>query len=120
MRHAPLLLSPLALLALPACDESVDCTTEARASVQLTIVDDSGASIPDASASYTIESESWPAPQDCEDMGEGTLICGWEVEDTFHIEVQAPGYATEELEVEVGGDECHVITEQIQVVLDPA
>ncbi|MCK6503934.1 hypothetical protein L6R53_11130 [Myxococcota bacterium] len=120
MRPPRLLLAATAHLPLLACEEGIDCTTEARASVQLTVVDAAGATIPDASATYTIESESWPAPQDCEDLGGGTLVCGWEVEDTFHIEVEAPGYAARTLEVEVGGDECHVITEQVEVVLDPA
>lgn len=121
MPRAPrLLLACTSLLPLVACLESVECTTEARASVQLTVVDASGAAIDGASATYTIESESWPQPQDCEDIGDGTLICGWEVEDLFHIEVEAPGYAAASVEIEVGGDECHVITELVEVELDPA
>lgn len=113
-------LAPLlgaSFLLLTGCDALVDCTTEARSSVQLTVVDAAGAPIAGAAATYTIEGESWPSPQDCEAMGDGVLVCGWEVEDVFHIEVTAPGYLSESLTIEVYGDECHVITEQIEVTL---
>lgn len=120
----PRRLASLSIVAVAAtltgCESLVDCTTDARASVQLTVVDSSGAAIAGASATYTIEDEDWPAPQPCEDMGGGTLVCGWEVDDTFHIEVTAPGYASETLELDVFADECHVITEQVTVTLQPA
>lgn len=118
----PALLAVLSTVALglSACDSLVTCTTEARASVQLTVVDAAGNTIAGASAEYTIESEQWPAPQPCEDLGGDTLVCGWEVEDTFHIEVSAPGYATETVEVDVFADECHVITELVEVTLQDA
>ncbi|MCB9778929.1 MAG: hypothetical protein H6742_10230 [Alphaproteobacteria bacterium] len=117
---APLLAALPAAAALSACETLGDCSTEARASVQLEVVDTLGDRIPGATATYTIEGENWPHPQDCEDLGGGDLVCGWEVDDVFHIEVSAPGYTTESVEIEVFADECHVITEQLSVELDPA
>ena len=114
-----LLLGSTLALTLTGCDE-LTCTTEARASVQLSVVDSAGSAISSASAEYTIEGEDWPEPQPCEDMGGGALVCGWEVDDVFHIEVSAPGYGSEMVEVEVFADECHVITEQVTVELEAA
>jgi len=118
-RHLLIPLTALTALSLglSGCGTLVDCTTEARASVQLTVVDGAGAAIDGASAQYTIESESWPSPQPCESVGGGVLVCGWEVEDTFHIDVSAPGYLSQTVQVEVWADQCHVITEEVGVTM---
>ena len=113
-RLVPLLLTPLLL---SACHEA--CTDLAAASVQLSVVDPSGDPLEGAQAEYTILEEDWAAPEPCEEMEPGELICGWELEATFEIQVEAQGHSSEFLEVAVGADVCHVITEQREVELQP-
>ena len=115
---ALLLACPLAFGCLTE-DDGVDCTTLAAASVQLTVSDPSGAAIPGATAEYTVSGEDWTAPEPCEQMPDGTFVCGWEVEDSFQIWVDAEGYGSEYLEADVQSDGCHVITEQLSVTLQP-
>lgn len=92
-----------------------DCTLEARSSVSITVVDEAGEIIDDATVTFAVDQEERGA---CERIGD-TWACGWEEEGYFLIEATAPGYGTTVTVVEVGGDECHVATEEIELVLSP-
>lgn len=93
----------------------LDCTTEARASVQLIVVDGDGAPVADPSATY----DAGTGPQPCEPMPDGVLVCGWEVAGPLQIRIEADGFAEETLDIVVESDVCHVITAQVEVALTP-
>lgn len=107
-----LLLLPL-LTACPALDD-VNCTTEARASVQVTVEDEAGAPIPDASLTWT---GADGVPTSCENMADGQFVCGWEADGELTIDVTKDGFEDAQLVVTVGSDACHVITEARTVTL---
>jgi hypothetical protein len=105
----------LATLGCPSEPDPVDCTTEARASIQLTVLDESGAPVTDASATYTAAG----ATADCESTGDGTFVCGYEVAGEIEVTITATGFATDTFTQVVESDECHVITETVERTLSP-
>jgi hypothetical protein len=112
-------LSVLSLLVglLAGCPtKPVVCTTEARGSVNLTVVDEAGAPIDGAVVTYTVVgSDAVP----CDDTGDGQWVCGWEVDGGLTIDVSAPGYQAERttVEVDLDADQCHVIPQDKTVIL---
>jgi hypothetical protein len=95
-------------------DMGIDCTADARASAQIDLVDAEGASVSGASLSWsTDEGEG-----SCEEFVAGQYVCGWEVGGAMHIVAEADGYASAEVEVFVEEDECHVLTEMLELVLE--
>lgn len=121
---SPLRLAILALLlslagAVIGCLEfGTSCTEEARASVQVTLLDDLG-NFPNG-VSVTME----PAGQEeqpCSDFGttNGEVVCGYEQEGEITVRATAPGYGPAEETVLVGrtDDGCHVVTERVTLVL---
>jgi hypothetical protein len=112
-----MLLLLLPLTACPSLGGETNCTTEARASVQLTVEDEAGSPIPDASLTWT---EPDGVPTTCENMSAGEYVCGWEAAGELTIEVTATGFDTQQFGVTVGEDECHVITEMVTVTLVPS
>jgi hypothetical protein len=112
------LILPLALLsAFTACgDKEVACTEEARASAQLTLVDEAGAPVVGASVIAATDT----GDLDCEDWdASGVYVCGYEVSGPFVISIEAEGFEPQEIELEVSltEDECHVETVQETVVM---
>lgn len=92
------------------------CTLEARASVVVTVVDQSSAPLSGATATYQVD--GGPAQvQACEPNG--TCLIGQEVSGVFTIVVTRPGYITSSATVFVNSDQCHVITEYLTQVLHP-
>lgn len=94
---------------------SVDCTTEARASVQVNLLDAASETISGAALTYDAGDGANP----CEEMVDGLYVCGWELAGTLRISAAAEGFAADEVDVEVESDVCHVITETIDLVLTP-
>ena len=109
------------LLALAGClpaDAPTACTDIAIASV---IVDVSTADGADAAfeVAYRTAADDL-AP--CDDFGDpGQYVCGYEIVGEVEIEVGAPGYAPQTHTVSVAATEdgCHVVTETLDVVLEP-
>jgi hypothetical protein len=93
-------------------DEGVDCTTDERQSVLVTVLDSNGALVPDAQVSYSVGG----APQPCDDLIGGLYGCGRELRGDFAIEAVRGGVSAA-MRVEVSADECHVITREIELVL---
>lgn len=116
----------LLLLLLSGCfvqtfdDTSVDCTTEEVPSVRVTVHDPDGQPISAAQPAYVPHDEDWTAPEPCEASGEAEWLCGWEREGILDIWIEAEGYTPAYEEVDVPADECHVITQDLDVVLAPA
>jgi len=108
----------LPALALAACDApNVDCDTMAVASVTLTLSDGT-APVDDATVQYSVNGE---APMDCESFGAANeWTCGWEVAGELEITVDAAGFAPYTETVTVESDVCHVITQALDLTLDPA
>src|SRR5688572_8499179 len=94
-------------LALWGCEPEVECTTEAVASVSVTVAGLDGGEIPGAVA-------SWEQPggelAPCDDLGEGRFACGWEVKGRIEVYVEAPGYVDWYWQGDIAEDAagCHV------------
>ncbi|GEM_PF-6829992 len=111
-----------ATLLLCACPKSGDdtgeglaCSTEAIASVNVTLVDSAGVPIAGASATFTGGSFV-DEPCDSTD-GHGLFACGWEVAGEITIKATAGGYLPAEQTFTVAADECHVIPQSATMTL---
>lgn len=96
--------------------EPLVCTTEARASIQVSIID---GDVPgDAAVTYrNVDTDGTGVP--CERVALGDYVCGWEEEGTFEVVATAESGDVASETVTVEGDECHVTTEQITLLVNP-
>lgn len=106
---------------LPAClldKEEVACTTLAAASVSLTVVDDAGVPIPDATVTYAVDGVDKGA---CEAWPSGGWVCGFEQTGHFVVTVASEGFVTgtAEADLVMDADGCHVVGQAIEVALEP-
>jgi len=88
----------------------------ALSSVQVTLYDDAGATIEDATLTYT---GGGFEDQPCDPIN-GQYVCGWEVSGEIVITIEAQGFETETLNVTVEDGLCHVVTELVDVTLTPS
>lgn len=110
-------LAVAATALLPGCEFGTACTEEARASVQVTLVDDLG-NFPNG-VSVAMQ-QAGQGEEPCSDFGtDGAVVCGYEIEGEITVRATAPGYGPAEETVVVGrtDDGCHVVTEQVTLVL---
>lgn len=109
-------LLPVLLLGLCACAEDlpsqIDCTADARVSVTVGVVDESGA---DIAAELFYDDGSGEQP--CEEWGDDSYSCGFEVAGALLIRAQAEGFQDASETVFVDSDECHVIGESLLLEL---
>ena len=96
-------------------DPGIDCSADAHASVLVRLADGSGAAISGATVTW----EAGTGREDCQEMTTGEYVCGWEVAGSLSIVAEADGYLPGEVEVDVEADECHVLTETVELVLSP-
>jgi hypothetical protein len=91
------------------------CTTEARSSVTVKVVDGSGAPVTDASVTFSVDGA---AAQACEGFPDGSYACGFEVDGEFIIGVSKGGENKLQM-VTVGmtPDGCHVDGKTITITL---
>jgi len=94
----------------------VTCTDDARASVQLTVVDAETGEDVDAMVTFVLDGEG---PNDPEEGWPGTYVLASEQEGTFEVTIAADGYQTVMREYEVTGDQCHVETVMDTIELVP-
>jgi hypothetical protein len=108
-------LSFTALLAGCPGGGGTACTTEARTSVSLTVLDAEGDPVLGADASYVSAERSG----DCDEGVGGVYSCGYELAGDLTLTVLVDGAAAWSQTVTVDEDECHVITEQVTANLEP-
>jgi len=95
------------------------CTEEEVESVHVTVVDVHGDVVIDAAVRYLVASSDDPEFQDCEFSDHSDRWdCGWEASGAIDIEVSADGFEAVLTDVFVDRDFCHVITEDVTVVLE--
>jgi hypothetical protein len=98
--------------------EPVTCTEQVVPSILITVVDDITAEpVADVEVFYAPEGEHWFAPEPC-DLHGGTFYCGYEQAGNIDITVEAPNYLSYSDRVFVPADECHVITQDLEVPLE--
>lgn len=115
--HHLFLLAAVASLA--ACgsgstSNDIVCTTEARASVILTVLDAQNKALSDVNVSYTVNNSALKTQQ-CD--AAGVCILEYEVPGDFSIEASKPSYTSASANVKVSSSACHVNTEKISLVL---
>lgn len=96
-------------------DGGVPCTREARASVQVSLASDSGSPVAEATVTWAAASGDAGA---CEWWPDGdSWVCGWEQQGEVTVTAGAPGHTPAHVVTVVRADECHVVTEQVTLVL---
>ena len=129
--HRALLLALLASLPLfvPACDVGgTDCTTQAVASVSITLQDAEGNPVSASEITYTVDGGAEQSAE-CMDDDCTTAVAGWEVAGDFVITaIYDEPHPTDECcwyydsataEVSVAEGECHVDGQTLALTLDP-
>lgn len=102
------------LLSLLGCNDPIACTTIAVYSTTVSVEDEAGQPVNDATLTCTVDGGG-EAP--CEVLGNGQYACGIEQSGAFVITASAADYDDESVSVEVGADECHPIAEAVTIVL---
>lgn len=94
----------------------VECTEQAAASLNLTVVDPDGVPVADAQVNYTVDGGD---PEACELLTDGGYVCGWEIAGAFDVQIGAVGYLPDTFSVTVDADECHVLPQVVTRTLTP-
>jgi len=94
-------------------NEEIACTASIEFSVYATIFNEAGEVIENASVSYSAGEMSG----DCEADSVGGHYCGEEQSGEVTIFASAEGYVDAEETVTVGADQCHVITEKLDITM---
>jgi hypothetical protein len=97
--------------------DGLACTTEARPSVLLTVVDPQNA--PLAGAVATFQVNGGPAQTQACDAN-GLCALAFELAGDFSISASRTGYLPATGTLRVSRDECHVITARLTLTLRPA
>jgi hypothetical protein len=104
-----------ALLLLAACElDGVNCTTDFRASVTVTVASDSALPLENVVGTYTVDGGPEKA---CEAIADSQFWCGGEEAGHFEITFSADTAEAVTQEVDVEADECHVIGETLDFTL---
>lgn len=94
----------------------IDCTDIAVSSTAITLENEAGDPVLGADVRFRTDEL---AEQPCDEF-DGTYTCGFEIAGELIITIEADGFEPAEVTVEVGSDECHVITEELSVTLTTA
>ena len=119
------MLRSLALLALapllPACANSLACTTEAIASVSITVLDEAGQRVRDARVTFVRDGgaeQQAECLQGSTDTGCETWVTGWEQPGDFVIKAtSADGTRQAQGQASVEDGTCHVEGQSLQLTL---
>ena len=94
--------------------DGIACTTEARTSMVLTVVDQFGAPLPGVTAMYRANAGNAQS-EACDSNGKCTIA--FEVGGVFAITAAKVGHTSTSATVTVTRDACHVITERLTLTL---
>lgn len=91
------------------------CDTMAVASVNVTVVDEAGADVPDATVVFSVDGG---ADQPCDDFGD-TWACGFEIAGEITVKASAPGLMGDAKTVTIvmEDDGCHVAAQAVTLTL---
>lgn len=92
------------------------CTEELRTSVVVSLAGSEGEVLEGPEVWWELPGAGAPA-QPC-DRGEEAWSCGYEVSGTLRVTGTAAGHTSSTVDVEVGADECHVLTEYVSLVVE--
>ena len=95
-----------------SCESRV-CTLEFRYGISVTVLDDAGA--PVSNATVTITEDDYI--EELDSLGNGVYFGAGERPGEYLVTIEAPAYQQFEQEVIVQPDICHVITESMTVSL---
>lgn len=94
------------------------CTDQEVPSIEVTVTDSQGADVTTGDVVWNMAAED-DLPEACFNMGGNMWSCGYETEGELIVEISNAGpYEDYAQIVTVGADECHVITEQLDAVLN--
>ncbi len=99
------------------CIGSTDCTDEAVVSVIVLPVDDSGFSIPADDVTVLFRAGGESTWNDCSPWPSREWACGYEVRGDIEIQAVTADAASEIYRTTVSGDDCHVDTRTLEVVV---
>lgn len=104
------------LAGCPPIDDPV-CTDEARASVSVSVVDDAGTFLSDATVVFSVDGG---ADEPCELVGDTSFVCGWERAGEIVVKASKAGLMgdNETVVVEMDADGCHVVGQAIEILLE--
>jgi hypothetical protein len=112
-------LTPLVLLLpLAACEPPpLACTDEARPGIVIHLDDELGDPVCDAELVLTAGERVETLTEGFETGGACVYSGATEAAGEYTVDITARGYLAESLDISVGEDECHVITEEREVTL---
>lgn len=99
--------------------EDTDCTDVEMPSVVASLVASDGQGL-DAPEVWWGMADAERPEAPCEMSDDGSWICGWEVAGVLRVWGTAEGRSVSAVDVTVSADECHVRTEYVTLVLEPA
>ena len=110
-------IAALLALSVAACKgtSAPVCTLEARAGINLTVVDQAGQPVTNAVA----QAREGDYVEILQRTGPGILFGVFERKGDYDVSVTAPGFKEWREDVEVEADECHVIPVRLTVRLEP-
>ena len=108
----------LLLVTLAPEEGDLVCTDVVMPSVIVNVSSASDATVPLSGVAVT-HAVGAQAAEPCESFTVGTWQCGWERAGDVTLYVSADGHLPATRTVTVGADACHVITETVDVVLEP-
>lgn len=107
-------LFPILVATLAACEEPVACTDHLAYAVTIDLEDADGEPVTDATVTYAVDGGS---PEACESFQDGTYVCGPEVEGAIRVVAERDGLEAS-MDFDIAADQCHVIGEAATLVLE--
>ncbi len=110
----------ISVLACTSDDDSIACTQEARAGLNVTVKDASTNNYLGIGTTVLATDGNYSETLEYMEGIVASFVGAWEREGNYILTVSAEGYATYVSEtIIVTSDECHVIPQQIEVLLQP-
>lgn len=97
---------------------TTQCTENIVSSAYITVLDSVGAPISGATVEFNSAWVPWFAPEPCGELAPGEYVCGNEFAGVMEVSISAEDYGTVIEEIFVLSDECHVISETREVILE--